>query len=163
MLAIQPSSSSKPSKSTPNLLPARIHHDGPLPNVHKYWTPSKDESGTSHTYFRGRRLHGTTLPLPEHYTGAVLQVTEETMPRKRGHLEEEEDEEEEVDVKIAKQVGSFDEVVVWGHGGVVEKDDAYVRGIEEWIRFSEAMHAEEDDESEVVEGKERGKEEAKEK
>jgi ribonuclease H2 subunit C len=93
------------------------------------------------------------LPLPENYTGAVLHVTDKQVPQNRPTEEDAEDDEEDecdkVEVTVAEKVGVFDEVVVWGHGGVVdEKEDAYVRGIREWIGFAEAMHAEEDEESE---------------
>lgn len=47
MLSIQPPSASKPQKCTPNLLPARIHHDGPINDPQRYWTPEKDEDGMS--------------------------------------------------------------------------------------------------------------------
>jgi ribonuclease H2 subunit C len=52
------------------------------------------------------------------------------------------------EVKIADQVGEFDEVVVWGHGGEVEAgQDMFVRGMQEWVGFAEAMHVDEQDES----------------
>jgi ribonuclease H2 subunit C len=53
-----------------------------------------------------------------------------------------------VEVKVAEQIGEFDEVVVWGHGGQVEEgQDLFIRGMKEWIGFAEAMHGEEEDES----------------
>jgi ribonuclease H2 subunit C len=56
-------------------------------------------------------------------------------------------EEVPVEVKIAEQVGDFDEVVVWGHGGEVEADqDMFVRGMQEWVGFAEAMHVDEEEE-----------------
>ncbi|KAL1593274.1 hypothetical protein SLS60_010882 [Paraconiothyrium brasiliense] len=67
--------------------------------------------------------------------------------------EDEEDEQETVEVKIAERIGEFDEVVVWGHGGQVEAgQDMFIRGVEEWIGFAEAMHGEEGD-GEGKEGK----------
>lgn len=144
----------------------RIQHDGPINNTERYWKPetvaaprteatgidseTEPKQSESHAYFRGRRLHGTTLKLPENYTGAVVQTTEKTLPQKARRAEDdEENEEEQVEVKIAETLGEFDEVVVWGHGGVVdEKEDVYVRGVREWIEFAEAMHGvdEEDEE-----------------
>lgn len=166
MLSIR--SSSKERKCTPNLLPARLNHDGLINDTQRYWTPEKDNegrhipsrnlkrnnlishgAGTSHAYFRGRHLYGTSIALPENYTGAILHVTDKPLPPKRDAKEsaeeDDEDETEKVDVMIAERQGTFDEVMVWGHGGVVdEKEDAYVRGIKEWIGFAEAMHEEED-------------------
>lgn len=56
---------------------------------------------------------------------------------------DEEDEVEKIEIKVVNQVGSFDEVMVWGHGGAIDADeDVYARGIKEWIGFAEAMHVE---------------------
>ncbi|KAF1993300.1 ribonuclease H1 small subunit [Amniculicola lignicola CBS 123094] len=158
MLSIHASS---PEKTTPNLLPARINHNGAIPSTNQYWKPENDDKGNPHVYFRGRHLHGTTLPLPENYTGVVLQMTDKTLPtqsesQSQNHEsnaqedeEEGEDETEQVEVKIAEQLGSFDEVVVWGHGGTVDEgEDVYVRGVREWIGFAEAMHVDEEGEGE---------------
>jgi ribonuclease H2 subunit C len=37
-------------------------------------------------------------------------------------------------------VSSFDDMVVWGHDRVPDSDDTFVKGIEEWISFAEAIH-----------------------
>lgn len=107
-------------------------------------------SGTPHAYFRGRHLHGTPLALPSTHTGAFLQVTEKNLQQPRSQAvdeEDEEDEQETAEVKIAERIGEFDEVVVWGHGGQVEAgQDMFIRGVQEWIGFAEAMHGEEGDE-----------------
>jgi len=174
MLSIQPSVSrptSKPSpqKVTPNLLPMRIAHNGPINATARFFTPTPTNSNnasatttTSHAHFRGRHLHGTTIALPEGYTGAVLHITEKQLPRTQAHQhrqtvqngrsdgseEDEEEEQEGVDdteaeTAIAEQVGEFDEIVVWGHGGVVDEGgDMYVRGLREWVGFAESMHCE---------------------
>jgi ribonuclease H2 subunit C len=50
-----------------------------------------------------------------------------------------------VEVKIAEQVGTFDEVVVWGHGGEVDgSQDVFIRGMNEWVGFAESMHVDEE-------------------
>tara|TARA_R110002003_G_scaffold12_2_gene806 strand:- start:4105 stop:4512 length:408 start_codon:yes stop_codon:yes gene_type:complete len=119
--------------------------------------------GTQHAYFRGRHLHGTTLPLPSGYTGAVVHVTEKTAPRTQARTHEQtqardqalhdddgddaEHEDTEIEeVKIAEQIGTFDAVVVWDHGGRVDAErDMYIRGMREWIGFAESMHVEDDE------------------
>lgn len=120
-------------------------------------------TGTQHVHFRGRHLHGTPLPLPSHYTGAVLSITDKLAPQAPSqprtteptHDDGDEDIDEAVDelpeeVKIAEQIGEFDEVVVWGHGGTVDEgSDFFVRGVREWVGFAEAMHCEEEDEAEM--------------
>jgi ribonuclease H2 subunit C len=167
MLAIQPFN---PQKTTPNLLPTRIHHNGPINSVSRYWTPSTDEKGTQHIHFRGRHLHGTSIPLPSNYTGAVLHVTEEIAPQSKqqpakpeqdedGEEEDDVDMGEEVEVKLAKQIGSFDEIVVWEHGGTVDGErDGFVRGLGEWVEWAGRMHGEdEEDESSTEESTTGGK------
>lgn len=84
-------------------------------------------------------------------TERVLPKTNGTKPGLRGigprgdeEEEEEEDEENreaEEDVKILEEIGTFDEVMVWGHEQMPAGDDVFVRGIEEWIGFAEAMHS----------------------
>lgn len=62
-------------------------------------------------------------------------------------MEDEEDESIPVEVKIADQIGEFDEVVVWGHAGEVDAEqDMFVRGLKEWVGFAESMHLEGDEE-----------------
>jgi len=161
MLSIQPS---KPQKATPNLLPLRINHNGPINSTQQYWKPSTDEKGTHHVYFRGRHLHGKPIPLPENYTGAVLHITDKQLPQQRAQTqplnsgEEDEDGDDDVEVeesmpvevKIAEQVGEFAEVVVWEHGGEVDgSGDMFVKGIDEWIGFAESMHMDDDAEGET--------------
>jgi hypothetical protein len=46
MLSIQTADS---KKCTPNLLPARINHNGPINNTQRYWAPTTDEKGTQHS------------------------------------------------------------------------------------------------------------------
>jgi len=53
------------------------------------------------------------------------------------------------DIKIAEQIGSFDSIVVWEHGGKVDEEkDGYVRGVREWIGWAESMHCDEEEEEE---------------
>lgn len=113
--------------------------------------------GKSHAYFRGRHLHGTPLPLPSNYTGAVLHITEDELPQSQNapnddqmEAEDEDEEVENVPVKVAETVGEFDEVMVWGHGGEVDASrDVYVRGMNEWVGFAEAMHVDEEEDDKV--------------
>ncbi|CAN9212564.1 unnamed protein product [Alternaria alternata] len=153
MLSIRPSN---PQRCTPNLLPARINHNGPINDAERYWKPETDDKGKRHSYFRGRHLHGTALPLPNNYTGAILRVTDQQLPQSQTQPqqlpadEDDEDAETEesipVEVNIAEQVGEFDQVIVWGHGGEVDgSGDAFVRGMSEWVGFAESMHIDEEE------------------
>ncbi|KAF2032488.1 ribonuclease H1 small subunit [Setomelanomma holmii] len=157
MLAIKPTA---PQKCTPNLLPARINHNGPINATQRYWKPTTDDKGTQHAHFRGRHLHGTPLSLPTNYTGVVLNVIDKTLPLPRtqaqGLQDDNDDADEDMDaeteeIKIAEQIGEFDEIVVWEHGGEVDKErDGFARGLREWIGFAESMHVDEDEGEEEI-------------
>lgn len=54
--------------------------------------------------------------------------------------EEEEEDEDAEPVRIAQNLATFDEIVVWGHDQLPASDDAFVKGVEEWISFAEAIH-----------------------
>ncbi len=92
--------------------------------------------------------------MPANYTGAILQVTDKQLPQSQSQPQTraengEEDEDmttENETVNIAEQIGEFDEIVVWGHGGEVDGDqDMYVRGLTEWVGFAESIHVEEEE------------------
>ena len=36
------------TKFTPNILPCRIHHDGPIESTDRFWIPQTDEKGMHH-------------------------------------------------------------------------------------------------------------------
>lgn len=101
------------------------------------------------SYFRGRKLYARRLQLPKGFKGVVCVDTDRILPRKveekGGHGEEDEEEdgeeeEKEVETKVMEEVGSFEAVEVWGHESVMDEADPYVRGVEEWIGFSAAIH-----------------------
>lgn len=62
---------------------------------------------------------------------------------------EEEDEEEEEDqeedgegtqtVGTLEEVAEFEEMIVWDHEAIRSGEDAFVKGMEEWIRFAEVV------------------------
>ncbi|KAK0921754.1 hypothetical protein LTR91_004513 [Friedmanniomyces endolithicus] len=159
MISLQPPRN--PRTLTPNLLPCTIHHNGPLKIAKRYWEPqpSSEDTKTSTAYLRGRKLRGRVVKLPKGYRGYLLQKTERdavalvSSETGRGGErvglvkddgmgmaggDEEEDEVEEV--KVMEQKAVFDEMVVWGHEVLPEDGDEYVKGVEEWIAFAEAIH-----------------------
>ena len=54
---------------------------------------------------------------------------------------DEEDDEEPEPVKILEQVSTFEEIMVWGHDQLPAPDDPFVKGLEEWISFAEAINS----------------------
>ncbi|CAL8578287.1 3'-5' exonuclease [Xanthoria parietina] len=154
MLSIQRRNTKEaPQECTPNLLPCRIDHDGPVNASRRYWAPEHDKDGNLEAYFRGRKLKGREVTLPEGYKGVVVKeaaTEDETQQRnterlRRRQLEEqdmdEDDEDGEEEVKMLEEVANFKEFIVWGHEAVADEDDAFVKGVEEWIGFAAAMHA----------------------
>ncbi|KAI9878159.1 MAG: hypothetical protein M1830_001728 [Pleopsidium flavum] len=158
MLSIQ-SKTEQPQKCTPNVLPCRVHHNGPANATERYWSPSTDADGKKVAYFRGRKLDGKCVKIPDDYRGVVMRSTDRKLPRGLhsagpSHVftnaaaeqvddeeDDEEEEEEEEPVKILEERASFDEVVLWGHESMPDKNDLYAKGIDEWISFAETMHS----------------------
>jgi len=54
--------------------------------------------------------------------------------------DDEEDESDDEPVKLLEAMSNFDEIVVWGHDQVPAADDTFVKGVQEWIAFAEAIH-----------------------
>ncbi|MCJ1318927.1 hypothetical protein MMC15_004259 [Xylographa vitiligo] len=168
MLSIQPpisKSSSPPSipKLTPNILPCRINHSGPVNASKRYWNVEEDEKGRKTAYFRGRKLLGREVRLSDSYRGAVVCETDRILPLSEapnvcgsgakaattadppvGGEEDDDAEEEEDEVeptKVVEEVATFDEILVWGHEQVPGEEDVFVRGVQEWLAFAKAMHS----------------------
>lgn len=87
-----------------------------------------------------------------------MQITDKNLPQNRHSPTEEEDddddgeEQETVEVKIADQIGEFQDVVIWGHGGPVDEGQSmFIRGVREWVGFADAMHGDHDEEEEEQE------------
>lgn len=85
MLAIRKSRAEN-QNCTPNLLPCKINHDGPVNASERYWKPEAGEGttgspisssttsliiadGSQTAYFRGRKLEGKAIKVPEGYRG----------------------------------------------------------------------------------------------
>ncbi|KAI0200223.1 ribonuclease H2, subunit C [Astrocystis sublimbata] len=154
----------KQESAAVNLLPCRVHHDGDVNPSGAFWNPSKSEGepfalpnarwdsltkppglDTSHTaYFRGRKLQGKAVKLPDGYYGAVLEKTD-AKPEARPETTDEdievmEDPEDQLDVGAMKGKAAFDELMIWGHESTSDSTaDPYVRGMEEWIAFAEEV------------------------
>jgi ribonuclease H2 subunit C len=42
-------------------------------------------------------------------------------------------------VKVLEKQATFQEFVVWGHEALPTADDPFIKGVEEWIQFAEAV------------------------
>ncbi|OJJ88145.1 ribonuclease H2 subunit C [Aspergillus glaucus CBS 516.65] len=132
---------------TPNILPCRIHHDGPVDSLQRYWAPAADneDENLQISHFRGRKLRGRRVAIPDGYQGVVAMPTERVLPSQtnNGGMADDADMEPEEPVKVLENQGTFDEFVVWKHDEVPGVDDVYVKGVEEWLKLAEVMHSSE--------------------
>ncbi|RYP47596.1 hypothetical protein DL768_006382 [Monosporascus sp. mg162] len=139
-------------KAQVHLLPCRVHHDGNVDPVESFWSPRESQDGQKNAYFRGRKLHGKTMKLPEGYHGSIVekgQPKPEEASREEASREEmaedidlQEEQDDPIEVGAMRGKSTFDEVIVWGHEATADSGaDPYVRSIEEWISFAEQIHA----------------------
>ncbi|WEW57780.1 hypothetical protein PRK78_003247 [Emydomyces testavorans] len=160
MFALRPSEKST-SSLLPNILPCRIHHDGAVNVSLRHWSPVTDEKNPdlATAYFRGRKLRGRRVTLPKGYHGVVALPTEKKLspPEQNSATDasdhnnvntrddDEENDGDDGDVEplpmILETQGTFSHLMVWEHETVPSADDSFVKGINEWIRFAEAMHS----------------------
>ncbi|RAO71067.1 uncharacterized protein BHQ10_007079 [Talaromyces amestolkiae] len=111
---------------TPNILPCRIHYDGPIDATKRHWHIVKDEKEDKQTsYFRGRKLQGRLVQLPEGYEGVVASPTDRLVPGNGNRNIENELLEEPV--KILESQATFDNFVVWGHEIPPAADDTVMK------------------------------------
>ncbi|KAK0712271.1 ribonuclease H2, subunit C [Apiosordaria backusii] len=139
------SASSSHKKTTAHLLPCKIHHTGPVEPTQSFWDPrtSESSSDTKEAYFRGRKLKGKPLALPEGYKGVVAVSS---LPDQNGDADVI-DLEKDGHGKLEVQA-EFDEVVVWGHESLADAAaDGYVRSLEEWVGVAGAIHSFDDADS----------------
>ena len=99
--------------------------------------------GKLEAYFRGRKLRGRDVHVPQGYRGVIVKEAgkEKTASQntEKGYLEQEGGEEEQEEVSVLNEVGSFERVVIWNHESMVDCDDAFVKGLDEWVAFAEAV------------------------
>jgi ribonuclease H2 subunit C len=145
------------STVTANLLPCRIQHDGPITVSSRYWAPGTTSTlGSENTgeetqrpaenlnvHFRGRKLYGKEVELPEGYTGKVIKVTQDVLQQNRSTSEDDEGDERdenEITTFIAEHKASFDKFIIWNQEGeAMDTDDQYIKGINEWIGLAESV------------------------
>ncbi|KAI9901446.1 hypothetical protein N3K66_003263 [Trichothecium roseum] len=140
ILAIDDSASK--AKAVANLLPCKVQHDGPVDPIEAYWKPTKEDNGIQTAYFRGRKLQGKTVSLPQNYRGVVMRRKGD---QPKANEMPEDDDVVEVDMS-APEMGAmevtaeFDNVVIWGHEAVADAAaDPYVRGMEEWLSIADKL------------------------
>ena len=87
------------------------------------------------------------MQIPDGYRGVLAQKKIESGEREadkdfRHHHQDPVDltaEDEDQEIGGLEESGTFNEFVVWGHESLADDDDTFVKGVEEWISFSEAV------------------------
>lgn len=80
-------------------------------------------------YFRGRKLQGTTVNLPQGYSGSILG---KKTPAKVG-------DESSSDQNSWELHAKFGNMTVWNHDCFPSKDDAFMRAFH-WFNVAEVLH-----------------------
>lgn len=111
-------------------LPCCIKYDGPT-NVSDYFKPKHTEvevDGLSveEAYFRGRKLQGTTVPLPQGFSGLVI--------GKRNPDKGSED-----NPNCWEMKAKFESMTIWNHDILPSKDDPFIRAFH-WLPVAKALH-----------------------
>ncbi|XP_038988570.1 ribonuclease H2 subunit C [Phoenix dactylifera] len=123
-----------------HLLPCSIKHDGPCPVSH-YFKPRDldvvvDGSSVEEAFFRGRKLQGITVPLPEGYRGHVLESKKSGKGKGFGNLGRGRG-------RGVQTVGfsraEFRNLTYWNHDIVPSSDDPLVRSFH-WFSVADALH-----------------------
>ena len=90
---------------------------------------------------------GKKVKIPKGYEGLIVKKAEEDNAlekiKQRQQIQDDDENEElegnQVQEKALQAMGRFDAITVWGHESIISEDDAFVRGVEEWITFAEAV------------------------
>lgn len=79
-----------------------------------------------------------------HNAGIVVKSTDRVIESPSipppGSQSDDEDEDGAEPVKILEQVSDVTEITVWGHDQLPASDDAYRKGVDEWLSFADAIH-----------------------
>ena len=56
-------------------------------------------------------------------------------------MEAEAEADEDEPIRVLEEIAMFEELVVWGHEVMPDKDETFVRGVGEWIAWAEGIHS----------------------
>ncbi|XP_024359456.1 uncharacterized protein [Physcomitrium patens] len=125
-----------------HLLPCGTNYTGPAPveDYFKIKAAGSNEDGIvmEEAAFRGRKLMGSRLPLPEGFCGFVLKKVIGSN-NENGKIKVKSLEKDGFDVWKADAM--FGEFSYWNHDTLPTKDDS-IRSVMEWLPVSAALHEE---------------------
>ena len=101
--------------------------------------------GRLEAYFRGRRLRGREVKVPNGYKGIV--VKESAKPQHGNGAPERlavndsdlEESRQMFGTSILHEVADFEDVVIWGHETCIEPEDVFVKALDEWVTFATSV------------------------
>ncbi|KAJ4757867.1 Ribonuclease H2 subunit C [Rhynchospora pubera] len=118
-----------------HLLPCSVKHNGPS-DVSNYFKPRNTDIEVEgirvqEAFFRGRKLHGFTVPIPDGYSGYVLQKSQ------LGNGKDVENFEGESGCWQSRR--QFGNITYWNHDNMPSSDDPLFRCFH-WFPISDALH-----------------------
>ncbi|CBI27176.3 hypothetical protein VitviT2T_000140 [Vitis vinifera] len=116
-------------------LPCCIKYNGPC-SVSHYFKPKHtgievEGLKVEEAFFRGRKLQGTTIHLPEGYSGFVLGKKSSNTTKSTGTSEG--------NMNRWETNAKFQAITFWNHDNLPSQDDSYVRSFH-WLAVSKALH-----------------------
>ncbi|KAG8527485.1 uncharacterized protein KY384_007637 [Bacidia gigantensis] len=128
MLKLSKGTTENTKKVTVNLLPCSIQHDGTVNAADRYWKPE---------IAKGK------IKAANRYQGIIVKNggVHEPLNRQWNSENGEEEDDGVGDIRSLHEVESFEHVQLWEHEAQVEGDDAFAKGLSEWIGFAEAVGA----------------------
>ncbi|KAJ4981427.1 hypothetical protein NE237_032264 [Protea cynaroides] len=117
-------------------LPCCIKHDGPS-SVSHYFKPKKtgievEVLTIEEACFRGRKLQGTTISLPDGYSGLVLGKKKNPGKRKASEISE-------ANLNCWEIGAKFQSITYWNHDSLPSQDDTFLRCFH-WFAVANALH-----------------------
>ncbi|KAK7844633.1 uncharacterized protein LOC111993128 isoform X1 [Quercus suber] len=113
-------------------LPCSVKYNGPS-SVSQYFKPKPTPTtGIQESFFRGRNLLGTTLPIPHPYSGFVI-GKKSFVKRKASDMSEEKNS------SCWEVKAKFQNLTYWNHDTLPSHDDAFSRSFH-WLSVAEALH-----------------------
>ncbi|KAH0985142.1 hypothetical protein GBA52_012319 [Prunus armeniaca] len=117
-----------------HLLPCSIKYSGPSSVSHYFKTkPTGIESEglkTQEANFRGRKLQGASIPIPNGYSGFVL--GKKSLGKRKANTSEGNSNCWEMNAK-------YKSITYWNHDSLPSQDDAFLRCFH-WLSVAKSMH-----------------------
>lgn len=132
-------------------LSGRVHH---LPCCIKYTGPSEvshyfkpknagnevDDLVVEEANFRGRKLRGTTIPIPGGYSGFIIgKKNIQNGKDKKVSVRDKSSTGVDSDSNDWEVLAKSQNISVWNHDTVPSKDDAFIRSFH-WLTVANALH-----------------------